>query len=75
MFQRKANMKPASFANHDNPSIRIHSLIKFVDQAQKACESRGEEDAAFRFECFKQWLEMDYRSGKPFEFSTTAIGM
>lgn len=75
MNQRIAHMKSASMVGHDDPSIRSSTLIKFLSEAQLALEARGEEDAAFRFECFKQWVEQDYKPGKPFAFSKTAIGM
>jgi hypothetical protein len=75
MNQRVAKMKPASFMSHDNPTIRVHSLVKFLHDAQLACEAKGEEDSALRFECFKEWLEQDYKPGQTFQFSKTAIGM
>lgn len=73
--QRIAKMKPASFINHDDPAIRISTLIAFMEAAQKALEDRGEEDSAFRFECLTQYLREDHKPGKPLLFSKTAIGM
>ena len=73
--QRIARMKPASFINHDNPTIRISTLITFMDAAQKALEAKGEMDEAFRFECLVQYLRQDYKPGTPLLFSKSAIGM
>ena len=73
--QRIAKMKPASFVNHDDPSIRISTLIKFMETAQKALEDRKLEDEAFRFECLAQYLRDDYKLGTPLIFSGMAIGM
>ena len=75
MNQRIAKMKPASFVNHDDPAIRISTLITFVEAAHKALEARGEEDSAFRFECLLQYLREDHKAGTPLLFSKTAIGM
>ena len=49
--------------------------IKFLEGAQLALEARGEEDSALRFECFKDYLRLDYKSGSSLTFSRTAIGM
>ena len=75
MNQRIARMKPASMTNHDDPSIRVSSLIKFIEGAQLALEARGEEDSAVRFECLAQYLRDDYKLGIPFVFRGAAIGM
>lgn len=73
--QRIAKTKPASFVNHDDPTIRVSTLINFMVAAQKALEARGEADEAFRFECLAQYLREDYKLGTPLVFSGTAIGM
>lgn len=73
--QRIARMKPASFVNHDNPSINVSTLTKFMEAAQKALEAKGEMDEAFRFECIVQYLQKDYKLGTPLVFTPTAIGM
>lgn len=75
MNQRIAKMKPASLLNHDDPSIRTSTLVAFLEAAQQALEARGEEDAAVRFECFKEYLLNDYKMGSPLLFSKSAIGM
>ena len=75
MNQRIARMKPASMTNHDDPSIRVSTLIKFIEGAQLALEARGEEDSAVRFECFKDYLLNDYKMGSALLFSKSAIGM
>ena len=75
MNQRIARMKPASMTNHYDPSIRVSSLIKFIEGAQLALEARGEEDSAVRFECFKDYLLNDYKMGSALLFSKSAIGM
>lgn len=75
MNQRIARMKPASMLNHDDPSIRISTLINFMESAQQALESKGEVDAAFRFECLAQYLREDHKPGTPLIFSKTIIGM
>lgn len=74
MYQRAARMKP-SMDSFDNPSIRISTLIKFAEDAQKALEARGEVDSALRFECLKDYLEQDYKSGTSFVFKGSAIGL
>lgn len=75
MNQRIAKMKPASFINHDDPAIRISTLITFVEAAHKALEARGEEDSAFRFECLLQYLREDHKPGKPLTYCGMAIGL
>jgi hypothetical protein len=75
MNQRIAKMKPASMSSFDDPVIRASTLIKFLEGAQLALEARGEEDSALRFECFKDYLRLDYKSGSSLTFSRTAIGM
>lgn len=75
MNQRIAKMKPASLLNHDDPNIRTSTLVAFLEAAQQALEARGEEDAAIRFECFKDYLRNDHKSGTPLVFRGRTIGM
>ena len=46
-----------------------------MESAQQALESKGEVDAAFRFECLAQYLREDHKPGTPLIFSKTIIGM
>jgi len=75
MHQRIAKMKPASFINHDDPAIRISTLITFMETAQKALEAKGLDDEAFRFECLTQYLREDHKPGKPLTYCGMAIGL
>ena len=75
MYQRRANMKPASMSSFDDPMIRISALIKFAKEAQLALEAKGEMDSAVCFECLKDYLEQDYKAGTPFAFKKHAIGL
>lgn len=74
MYQRRANMKPASMSTFDDPTIRLSSLIKFVRAAQHSLEKANDVDSAVTFECFGDFLELDYKPGTPFVFDSRAIG-
>ena len=73
MFQRKANMKPASLS--DRYSIDAGDLIKFCEQAMVSLESRDLSDEAFRFEMLAEYLRNDYKPGQSLKFSGRAIGL
>lgn len=75
MYQRRANMKPASMTHYDDPNIRLSALIKFVRHAQQALQDRGAADEAVTFECLGDFLEQDYKPGTPLVFKHQAIGL
>lgn len=70
-------MKSAAEINRTVGGSNISSIAiaKFMQDAQKACAVRGEEDTAFRFECLAQYFEKDYNPDGPLKFKLTMIGM
>jgi hypothetical protein len=56
-------------------NVSLKDLIYFVTQAQRALEEVDEEDSALRFEIFGDFLREDVANGKPFVFSTKALGL
>lgn len=73
MFQRKANMKPATLS--DRYAVDAGELIKFCEQAMMSLDTRGLADEAFRFEMFAEYLRNDYKPGQSLKFSGRAIGL
>lgn len=54
--------------------IRVQSLIKFLRNAQRHLEVRGERDQALTFEILADYFENDYKEGERLEFTPQAIG-
>lgn len=73
MFQRKANMKPATLQDGCNVSLR--SLIDFVGQCETALKAKGQDDEAFRFECLQEYLRNDFHPRDGLKFKGGAIGL
>lgn len=62
MNQRKGKMHAAALG--DKVNIDLKDLLFVLKAAQTELESAGEEDAALRFEIFRDYLSSDYRGGK-----------
>jgi hypothetical protein len=50
------------------------AFVRFLENAQKMCEARGEEDAAFRFEMAAEYFRNSYVPGKPVSMSPSVLG-
>ena len=72
MFQRKANMKPASF--NSGEKINLADLIKFCQKASEDLGKNGDEDASLRFEIFADYLRNDFRGSK-LVYDSTILGL
>ena len=75
MNQRAGRYHAASLNDAGGGSIPLSQIIRFVRAAQAALERAKEEDSALRFEIFADYLEQDVVNGKPFEFTTKALGL
>lgn len=62
MNQRPANMK-SSMASGDRKTISAHDLLTFLDNAVTDLESKGEVEAATRFEIFRDYVKEDVIDG------------
>lgn len=75
MNQRAGRYHSAAMNDEGGGKIDLKDLIYFVTQSQRALEDAGESDAALRFEIFGDFLREDVANGKPFAFSTKALGL
>lgn len=73
MYQRKANMKPATL--NDGVNISLGSLVEFITDCERTLRTRGEEDEAFRFECILDYLKNDYTPSKGLNFKPGVLGL
>lgn len=54
--------------------INPFSLIKFLEEAERMCKQKGDEESAFKFEMMVEYFKQDYEEGKPLKFSGQVLG-
>lgn len=59
----------------DGTGINLRSLTEFVREARQALIEAGEEDSAYYFEMFEEYLTKDVVNGKPFGFTYKVFGL
>lgn len=74
MYQRRGKKKPAAFLRDDSDSLSKLSLIRFLDRAIRELQSSGDEDAALRFENFRDYMLNDFR-GCYLEYNHRILGL
>jgi hypothetical protein len=59
----------------DGTGVNLRSLVEFVRSAQVALRDSDEEDAAYYFEMFEDYLVKDVANGKQFGFTSKVFGL
>jgi hypothetical protein len=72
MNQRKGKMHAAAL--NDTVRVDLKDLLNVLKTAQTELYGAGEEEAAIRFEIFRDYLVNDYRGGK-LAYSTRMVGL
>mgnify|MGYP006278213267 CR=1 FL=1 len=72
MNQRKGKTHAAALGDRERVDLKDLLFVLRCAQSELACA--GEEDAALRFEIFRDYLINDYRGGK-LAYSTRMVGL
>ena len=71
--QRRGKMHAAAL--NDRADVSLKSLIQYAKEAQEALEASGDENGAYVFEMFHEYLQRDVANGKPFKFASIQLGL
>lgn len=72
MNQRKGKTHKAALG--DGEKVGLGALITFLKEAERDLVKAGDDDAALRFEIFREYLMNDFRGGF-LKYQSKAIGL